>query len=124
MFSNLASKIPGGDPKAALMEAGKNAAIEQAQNQASEAFGDNEFAGNLASNAIGAAAGQEQEGEDGGEGGDGETAGAPQIPGMPDPNAIAGAAAGGAMKGFMGKIGFGGKKDAAMPGMPQIPGAP
>ena len=77
MFSNLASKIPGGgDPKAAmggfgnsLMDAGKNAAIEEAQNQASGAFGDNEFAGNMASNAIGAAAGQEPEGgEEGAEG--------------------------------------------------------
>ena len=54
-----------------------------------------------------------------------ETPGIPGADGnMPDPNAMANAAAGGALKGFMGKIGFGGKKDAAIPGMPQIPGAP
>ena len=48
-----------------------------------------------------------------------ETPGIPGADGqMPDPAAMGNAAAGGAMKGFMGKLGFGGKKDAAMPGMP------
>ncbi len=68
MFNSLKNAIPGGADKAAagglgglgnsMMDAGKAAALEEAQNQAKDALGDNELAGNMAANAIGAAAGE------------------------------------------------------------------